>query len=165
VPILLDQVAEGAVAANLAEVSLAGALASNATMERRASTVPAKEVANGRSVLGALRSAENRFLYLWEGCSAEVVSVKRASLLGLLLSLGMVTLGAPKVYIEFANESHLAGPGALFSTLDQLLTTLGLGLLLCACIYSGASFLEHTLSDRRAQWKYFHSELESRLSG
>lgn len=120
--------------------------------------------ASEERVLRILRSAEIRFLYLWERCHVDVESTKRASLLALLASFLMVAYGAFPAYYSCFNNSKLPGSLCMFLTVEQLVSTLAFGLSLCVMLFLVSGSFERTLANRRARWMYFCAQLKNELS-
>jgi hypothetical protein len=167
-PVLREKFAEGGVAPdNLARASLASRVVCGPFLDRSASSDQPSETLHRTRSLRLLKLADCSFRYQWERCNADVESAKRASVLTLILSCAMVTIGAPASYFNFSNfgSKHATESECLLLTLDQLLVTLGLGLCVCAVLYLGAGFFERALAGRLACWKYLCSQLEDDLSG
>ena len=120
--------------------------------------------ANTGSALRILRTAENRFLYLWEQCQTEMGSIKRASLFCVLLSAAMVTYAAFPVLMGNCNNHNAGGYSCVVVTAVELSVTLAFGLLLSALLYMGSSSVERKLDHRKASWKYLCSLLRNGLS-
>ncbi|MGO9011265.1 MAG: hypothetical protein ACLQPN_14275 [Bryobacteraceae bacterium] len=114
--------------------------------------------------LYGLRAAEATFLYLWEGCSADVESTKRASLLTFLLSLAMAAFDASPTFDRYFNSGKRTGSTCLFLTVEHLLALLALGWSCCATLYFASSFFERALARRKAGWKYFCAGIRHEVS-
>jgi hypothetical protein len=103
--------------------------------------------------LRTVQAAENRFLYLWEVCSAEVKSTKRLAVLTLLLSFLVVSYGAFSTFSETYNSANITGTQALIKTGFRLLDRLAHGLLVCTALYGTAILFEGALMRRRNSWR------------
>ena len=75
-----------------------------------------------------MQAAENRFLYPWEVCTAEVKSTKRLAVLTLLLSFLVVSYGAFSTFSKAFNNTNITGTQALIKTGFRLLDRLAYGL-------------------------------------
>jgi hypothetical protein len=148
----------------LAASALASRALCKAALAERTNCASATESATPRNALYVLRVAESRFQYLWERCSADVVSTRRASVFACAMSVVMVAYGASPVYHGYHNNSKLTGYYCLFLTAEQLLGTLGFGLLLSAVLYLASGVFERTLAERMTSWKYFCARLKNELS-
>jgi hypothetical protein len=145
----------------LAASALASRVSNRTALERQVDSGSSAEGVGAEKVLQVLRAAEIRFAYLWERCSADVESTKRASLLTFLVSLAMVAYGASPTYYLYFNNGNLPGSYCLFLTAQQLLALLALGWSCCAALYLTSSFFERALADRKTSWKYFCATLRN----
>jgi hypothetical protein len=105
-------------------------------------------------------SAEARFLYLWETCYADVVSIRRACFLSVFLSFLMVTCGAYPTYFDCWNNSKVPASFCLIVGGERLLKALSIGLSLCTLLYFLSSYFERILAFRMARWKHFSTVLK-----
>ena len=116
------------------------------------------------TVLPGLRLAEARFLYVWERCFAASESIKRASVVTLLLTFIMIAGGASPAYNLNFHGYNTTGLMALYQTIDQLLGLLAFGLSVCTILYLVSSFFERVLADRKARWTYFCAQLKNEFT-
>jgi hypothetical protein len=114
-------------------------------------------------VLSMLRSAEGKFLYLWEGCHADVESAKRSSVLMVLLSVITVAYGTSSMYTLSCTDRDVTLVTCSLEAVDRLLVTLAVDVSLCTVLYFLSSLVERTLASRRICWKYFCYRLEHQL--
>lgn len=106
-----------------------------------------------------IASAHNKFLYLCERCAVDVESTRRAGSLTLLLSLMTFAFGAVPTYLSKSNNSRFTESYILFETVEQVLTTFGIGLTVCALINFFSGVFERKLSLRIADWRYFFARI------
>jgi hypothetical protein len=148
----------------LAASALAGRVPNKTFLKSRASSEPSPVRGGEEQAVYVLRLAESRFLYLWEGCYADVKSARRASLLAFMLSLVMGVYAAPSIYFRCSNDSNVLGSTCLLLTVWYALVLLALGWSCCTVLYFASSFFERKLAYRRTCWKYFCSRLRNELS-
>ncbi len=120
--------------------------------------VPADPSGKDR-VIAMLRMSESRFVYLWESCSADVESGKRASLLLLLLSVPLVGFNIFSTYLWFCEGRHVSAYWCLFEMVHHQVSLFAFGVWLSAMVYFMSSVFERLLSKRKASWNYFCSRL------
>ncbi|HLJ87637.1 MAG TPA: hypothetical protein VKZ53_12505 [Candidatus Angelobacter sp.] len=106
------------------------------------------------SLLQLLCETEIKFLYLWEGCHIDVISIKSLALLTLLLSLLLVPYGGFQTFKQIFSERTISGQWALIQTTSVLFDRVALGMITCAIFYAIAIFFERLIMRRRAQWQY-----------
>jgi hypothetical protein len=126
-------------------------------------SVTVERTTRGRP-LQLLQLADNRFQYLWERCSKDVESTRRASHITVLLSCTMLTYCAFPTYLYFYNNGNRTGLASLLLTTEQLGTLLAIGLSISTVLYFMSSFFRRALNDRMATWKYIRTRLQIELS-
>jgi hypothetical protein len=147
----------------LARAALTNRPLFSALAEKLPTTEPCTDRPAVEKALYTLRAAENRFLFLWEQCYADVASTRRAGRLTVLLSLVMIAYAAFPTYSLAYNNTNRPGFLAMLLTADELLALLALGLSLAALLYSISSFFERALAQRMARWKYFSATARNEL--
>lgn len=164
VPIVL----EDAVATVLPNLIARSALANRVRIGRadgkRGNSECAAAAAGKDAVLFGLRMAEAEFSHDWEECWTDLGSIKRASVVTLLLTFVMITGGASTIFAESWQCYSCTGLTALHATVDQILGLLAFGLSVCTALYVVHGFFERLLTDRKARWTYFCAHLMNKLS-
>jgi small-conductance mechanosensitive channel len=94
------------------------------------------------------QAAEARFQFVWESCHAAVDSIRKLSMLTLLISLLVLAWGMKTTTQEVAVQKVLA-LGFLGGSIAQTLTTFFLGILVCVVLYAFTIFYEGTLARRK----------------
>jgi hypothetical protein len=87
---------------------------------------------------------EARFRFLWEFCHAKVESIKKLSMLTLLLSLLVLAWGMRTVLQEVAVQKTL-GLGFLGGSMAQTLATFCHGIIVCGILYGFTIFYQGAL--------------------
>ena len=107
-----------------------------------------------------LLQANNKFLYTWELCAAKAASIRKLTLLTLLLSVLILTFSAITILMEIM---HLKSRsiGVFTGTVADELVPFALGILICAVLYALFSLFEGILMRRRARWNYFCAKAKS----
>jgi len=164
-PDVLGSAASGAIAPHrLAAAALSGAILLSPRPDGDLAPTSAISTADPVAAIRSLEIADASFCYAWEHGLSDVACLARVSLLTLLLSFAMLCIGLPRVFLGFSNNHNFSWPEILYSTIDESLVTLGLGLCASAGLYAVAAFLERTLKIRRTRWRYFHSRLMADLT-
>jgi hypothetical protein len=148
----------------LAVAALGGAVLLNPRPNGDLAPTSAISTVEPRAAIRSLEIADATFSYLCEHGLAHVACLARVSLLALLLSFAMVCIGLPKIFFGFSINSNLGWHMILYSTIDQSLVTLGLGLCAAAGLYAVAALLQRTLEIRRTRWRYFRFRLMADLT-
>jgi hypothetical protein len=124
----------------LAALALAGRISEDASEEGPATTLPL---------------ANARFQYLWDRCSIDARSIRRAAVSILLLTSIAVAHSAHPFYFDCFEDSRYTGGYCLMETAWQLLDLASLGLAISLALHVTSSHFERLLAARKGRWNYF----------
>jgi hypothetical protein len=146
----------------LADSAMAGQVFMNAYLEGSARPRLA-EGTSPQDVLSMLRSAETRFLYLWENCHTDLRSIRRACSSIALLTCVLVTYDAYPILFEHPGSYNVTAYEALLAEGKLLLDAASFGISACTTLYIVSARFERALGNRRTNWIYFCSRLTNEL--
>lgn len=132
------------------------AIAGGIRLERpNLNSTPSEDSSSPQVELQRIGRAQIRFRYFWDAYHLEVASLRRSSVLIMLISFSIVTFGIAPAFRGFCNDSHLNMSDCLSRTMFAQSVRLAPGILAAAIVYMASSFIESTLANRQNRWNYF----------